>query len=622
MDLGKILDGTPEPTVVKPSLLLNGETANTSGDYALPVPMTEFQKTLADQVISAHYSEILKFFETNDSTVVDSLNTLYVNSQLVATHPYLLVDHYLPHNMLLKDVPHRLAAASGKFKVLGDILELVRDLKLNVALVSRPGKSFDLIEAFVLGRFVNYRRHSGAYLREMAPLDADYSTVHLIPSSQFDGSYRPGADRFDVVLAFDATVDPSDAYVQAIRTAQRTTLAPVVRLVPLNSVEHAIVKTRAHAGDLGEGLVLRRVLAALVVLRGKIGAIPSELRPVYGGGLRYLAPWFRDPSGPWLLPDIPDIREYTAADVERSLLTEVYETPYNATPPKRDDADSERGSYYEAKRLKRETDVVAAADGAAAGKTFDTDRERTSHVLTHALLRRLDDLVRENGRLSAEVGSFRATASERQRKLEDAFEELGAKVTRIEELESAVTLSQRRADRAQGDTDRARAAQQKAEDALESVRQDLQKDADKATLSSQRERITELEAELARANDRLASKDKDIEYARSEYQRASAAAVEARAEIATLQQENADLRVKADAEFVRLRQLTMDDQRVAAEDHAKELAARVEFLEEQLKRVSENDKSTSRSRYTSRASSVPRRTKSPASYSRLGSPSV
>jgi hypothetical protein len=232
--------------------------------------------------------------------------------------------------MLLKDVPHRLAQSSGKFKVLGDILDIVKDLKLNIALVSRPGKSFDLIEAFVLGRFVNYRRHSGGYLREMSELDESLSTVHLIPSSQFDGNYVPGSDRFDFILAFDATFDATDGYINAIRMARRSTPSPIVHLVPLNSVEHAVLRLREKGEQLSEGLFLRRILAALVVLRGKVGSIPSELRPVYSGSLHYLAPWFAAPDGPWLLPDIPDVRDYTAADVEKSLLTEVYESPYNA----------------------------------------------------------------------------------------------------------------------------------------------------------------------------------------------------------------------------------------------------------------------------------------------------
>jgi chromosome segregation ATPase len=237
-------------------------------------------------------------------------------------------------------------------------------------------------------------------------------------------------------------------------------------------------------------------------------------------------------------------------------------------------------------------------------------------------LQRLDDLVQENELLKSEVASFRETASKRQVQLEETVDELGTMVKRIEELEIQAATAGRRAERAQGDTDRARAAQQKAEEELEAVREDLKKEVDKELMSQQRRRIGELETELEKSKERVTAKDKDIEYMRTEYQRASAAAVEARGEVSALQEENAQLRVKADGEFVRLRMLAFDDQRIAAEDRVKDLSFRVEFLEEQLKRVSDNEKSTSRSRYTSRASSVPRRTKSPASYSRLGSPSV
>lgn len=96
----------------------------------------------------------------------NSLDSLYANTQLVATHPYLLVQHYLPPNLLLKDVHHRLARASGKFSVLVNLIELIRDKKINVALISRAGKSFDLIESLLLGRMINYKRYSGTYLRQ------------------------------------------------------------------------------------------------------------------------------------------------------------------------------------------------------------------------------------------------------------------------------------------------------------------------------------------------------------------------------------------------------------------------------------------------------------------------
>lgn len=334
MDLSKILDGTPEPPAIIPSLdffnagYLQPVDASSDRDYVLPVPMTPFQKHLTDDVVSLHYSDILRFFacgSLENEVLQNSLDSLYANTQLVATHPYLLVQHYLPPNLLLKDVHHRLARASGKFSVLVNLIELIRDKKINVALISRAGKSFDLIESLLLGRMINYKRYSGTYLRQSSKSYKKYSTIHLFPSAQSESTYV-GSERFDLVIAFDLTFNPTDSHIQALRTQSRppdTPPAPIIRLIPYYSSEHIIYKLQSLKNE-DETLYMKRVVAAIVVLRGRAGSVPVELRPYYALGLKFLTPWISDPiKKPWPLPPVPEIQNYSAQNVEKSLLTEV-----------------------------------------------------------------------------------------------------------------------------------------------------------------------------------------------------------------------------------------------------------------------------------------------------------
>ncbi|CAH2353545.1 HDA1 complex subunit 3 [[Candida] railenensis] len=167
MDLLRILDGTPEPPIID----LHLQNLSTSGDYALPTPMYDFQKELTDQIVSLHYPDILKFCETdstNDS-IMQSLQICYENCILVSVHPYLLINHYMPKNLTSKDISSKLAETSGKFNVLKDLVNVVvgrtsvkRDKNVGIVMYNN-GKFFDLVEALLLGSKGNkvIRRYVG-----------------------------------------------------------------------------------------------------------------------------------------------------------------------------------------------------------------------------------------------------------------------------------------------------------------------------------------------------------------------------------------------------------------------------------------------------------------------------
>lgn len=154
MDLLKILDGTPEPPIID----LHLKDLNTSGSYELATPMYEFQKELTDQIVSLHYPDILKFCETDSANdlILKSLEICYQNCILVSIHPYLLIKHYMPKNLTLKDILNKLAETSGKFNVLKDLMNVIihsnnkRDKHIGIVM-NNAGKVFDLVEALLLG---------------------------------------------------------------------------------------------------------------------------------------------------------------------------------------------------------------------------------------------------------------------------------------------------------------------------------------------------------------------------------------------------------------------------------------------------------------------------------------
>ncbi|OBA24123.1 hypothetical protein METBIDRAFT_118204 [Metschnikowia bicuspidata var. bicuspidata NRRL YB-4993] len=270
MDLLSILDGTPEPPIVA----LHLPEINTLGEYHLATPMFEFQKELTDQIVSLHYPDILKYCETDAATHLlhKSLQICVDNCLLVATHPYLLIRHYMPKNLAAKELPAKLAETSGKFSVLRNLVHVVaasaaRPAATHVAVVLRNDpRTFDLAEALLLGAAGprGVVRHVGASVKKdlaksarSAAREPPAVTVHLLPSdgqlTRTDGALAHV--RFDVFVALDCSVDTAHPSVARWRRQGRAPgecAAAVIRLVPMLSVEHCLVDA-ARRGGAGGG---------------------------------------------------------------------------------------------------------------------------------------------------------------------------------------------------------------------------------------------------------------------------------------------------------------------------------------------------------------------------------
>lgn len=373
MDLLSILDGTPEPAIVD----LHLENVNKSGEYNLPTPMFEFQKELTDQIVSLHYPDILKYCETNDTTelIVKSLEICVDNCMLVASHPYLLIEHYMPKNLTNRDIPAKLAETSGKFNVLKDLINViisnsVSTLPKNIGIVMKNDtRVFDLVEALVLGctgpksiqRYMgnNVKKESGRGGR--GSKEPEQTTIHMLPH---DGEVTRNQTelknvKFNLLIAFDGYVDTNLAFFKGLRTQNRRGEETVlVRLIPINTIEHCLL----HYKDAKDSdSYLYKLISCIVCLRDQIGILQPDLSPIYNQKLTYLSHTFLDhvfrrdlrSFPPWPLPELPKIPRFSPTDVERSLLTEVvyHYTPYDSNESAETSLPPKKKTYYETKRL-------------------------------------------------------------------------------------------------------------------------------------------------------------------------------------------------------------------------------------------------------------------------------
>lgn len=446
MDLLKILDTKPVPTIVDSQTL--GASGDVSGDYWLPTTMCLYQKELTDQIVSLHYSDILRYFETTDykaDVVLESMRTMCTNSEYVATHPYLLIDHYMPKSLITRDIPAHLAETSGKFVVLRDLMNLVQKYETNTAIVCRPGRTMDLIEALLLGNKVNIKRYDGSSIKSKQKKPKDYScTCHIFPSlppSSEKSVKIEIQDQFDMLIAVDPSVDTETPYIQKIlkygRTGKNNTntsrKSPIVRLVTINSVDHCnIYFSKKFPKDSTE--LLSRVTAGVVVLRDIVGTLPPDLRPIYSQHLSYLVEWLENSDLPWPLPDVYPIKQYNPMDVERSLLSEVkfnqvedLDVIFNTNSKKRGRHKDRNGdgsynhknkSYYELKRLKNDYSTNPTKQGmkqltgiTTAGEDDSINYHLVSGILTHKLIQSIGQVYNDIERQVSELKDYNATNS-------------------------------------------------------------------------------------------------------------------------------------------------------------------------------------------------------------------
>lgn len=414
MDLLKILDTKPVPAIVDARILSTSE--NTSGDYWLPTTMSLYQKELTDQIVSLHYSDILRYFETKDykeDVILHSMETMCLNSGYVATHPYLLIDHHLPKSLITKDMPNHLAETSGKFTVLRDLINLVQKYETDTALVCHPGRTMDLVEALLLANKVNIKRYDGHSIKSKQKFKNFSCTCHLFSSQGFDSEKYPIniSRQFDMLICVDTSVDTKQREVQNILKFGRASNgeeanAPIVRLIAINSIDHCeLYFEKLYPRNSRK--FLENVAAGVVVLRDRVGTLPPDLRPIYAQNLTYLIDWLENPSIPWPLPDLYAIKKYTPMDVERSLLTEVHysqiedelEAAFSnvkkrgRTKADRDLAKSiQTRSFYKTKRLKNDYSTnpikqdMAQLTGIASGDVFSNNYHLSSGILTHKLI--------------------------------------------------------------------------------------------------------------------------------------------------------------------------------------------------------------------------------------------
>lgn len=162
--------------------------------YYLPIDQTIIQKELVELLVRLHRPNILKILgklkeeppapeESLGPVLNDSvmLETFVANSKQVGNHPTLLVNHFIPRNLLLLDTKENLIDSSSKYVKLDEMLNRLIERKLPKTIIISVGngKELDLVESILIGKNgLQYYRFSG-------------SSIYYENHGSFDFSKRP-----------------------------------------------------------------------------------------------------------------------------------------------------------------------------------------------------------------------------------------------------------------------------------------------------------------------------------------------------------------------------------------------------------------------------------------------
>lgn len=590
--------------------------------YYLPVGLSAVQRDLYEILIKLHKNSIIRqlregeddfaaaYTNGNSTEQDDSLpplsdddlqNLLYRNMTLISNHPYLLVEHYMPKQLLLMESHERLFLASDKFSKFDKLLGVLEELSLNVVIVGHSIKELDLIEAFILGRDLNYKRYSGTSLYEdqntvkleensakssagsdkKTSKDDDYIprsqrnrkhpkpafplSLHLITHQQLKTTFFEGV-ALDFIISFDPSLDENDSHINFLRSTTNTkysadSLVPLIKIIVSQSQYHGFIKLKDSTDD--EDALKRNTLFSAIANRRLDHT--KELDELCGVSYQNLKGFFRDPfTNRWPVKDLPDFKIHTKEQVVQAVEQDYSIVFRENTTNKRIKTDiivvPQQLNFKEYHRLLAQLTVARIAN---IEKTITLNKEKIRplrlkstirHNETDNIKMKIGDLFKESKNLQEEV----TVAEKRYERLELEYEKYEQNEKSLVEKKTYLLKIK------QGET----------------VLKDEELDSE---LKELEEFLTNLNSE----NEELLEKSGVL---RSEYQRITSEAAEKSITSKTLDSKNKELLTRLNGQGSKLRQLKNEDIKISNDEEVEKLRANLKFLEFYNKKLSETVK--------------------------------
>ncbi|ELR02570.1 hypothetical protein VC83_08950 [Pseudogymnoascus destructans] len=210
-----------------------------SSDHVVLIPMVSTVRDMYSSQVPKYRREIelLRRGEQLDLLATAKIDLMIENLKLLGDHKDLFSEEGFSQSGTSEEAISKWAlTCSPKCYFLERLFESMRDSSSHVAVLARPGKMMDILEAILQTHNFNYYRPDKQSRSDMSARGT--LTVTLLPTGFRGGQFV--VNPADAVIAFDSTFFRGERYSKALRahTYDPTKQSPLIMLVVEDSAEH------------------------------------------------------------------------------------------------------------------------------------------------------------------------------------------------------------------------------------------------------------------------------------------------------------------------------------------------------------------------------------------------
>ncbi|OBT76860.1 hypothetical protein VF21_04712 [Pseudogymnoascus sp. 05NY08] len=208
-------------------------------DHIVLIPMVSTVRDMYSSQVPKYRREIelLRKGEQLDLLATAKIDLMVENLKLLGDHKELFSEEGFSQSGTSKEAISKWAlTCSPKCYFLERLFESMRDSSSHVAILARPGKMMDILEAILQTHNFNYYRPDKQSRSDMSARGT--LTVTLLPTGFRGGQFV--VNPADAVIAFDSTFFRGERYSKALRahTYDPTKQCPLIMLVVEDSAEY------------------------------------------------------------------------------------------------------------------------------------------------------------------------------------------------------------------------------------------------------------------------------------------------------------------------------------------------------------------------------------------------
>ncbi|RDI84458.1 hypothetical protein Vi05172_g5725 [Venturia inaequalis] len=511
-------------------------------------------------------------------------------------------------------------SVSPKFKFLWHLFEALRNHKIHIVIMAKPGRLLDILENFLKGTNLKYSRPD-VDRKDDRPSDALAISLLSAAGESSTAPIRPA----NLVLSLDHVVDVKNPLVRALRAnlARPDYLAPVVSLAIVNSVDHI---ERSCTPNLVGANRVRVLVTCIAKLRREAGKMEGNFSPIDESAMevaRFVL--MGGTEDQWPLPSIGPLGNNDAWDLTQGLTTmrssnssdseksAKAKAALNLKSQKRRMQDDELQSDKKMRmtpQAEQDASITRISDSVAGTSSLLNKTPSDSQEM--AALRNLLKVTEDNqqtviGAKDARIGELELVLEDLQFRFEEQSKQKRVLVGELNKARNELESTQKQKETRDITIDKLKEERRELQTQLEQARAALTGSAnlDIAAAENLRQEVERAQAEKQKAERGLAKSTELSGYLHEVYSQESIKTAQLVSENAEMESRIKVLEKQASGEITKARQQFQDEQKKRTAMENAKLKAQVSNLTILLSRK-EEELRNKKAGVGTRAGSVPR----------------